>query len=300
MKGQYLITTDGIKIAYNYNSKHDLLVEIKKKGGNMLMDFYRFSLYEKGKNVWDLKEEELKILQTTVTDWHGPFIVGAVDNIDGDDTESFKFTGGNHEYTNTGIGGEPNARTLYIKFFIDGKEVKQGYGYFDNIEIYWKNNIQAYNTQKEDGSGREVLCENHTLKFNGYEFISYFELQPLEDVFVKAWYGLQGCMFGDLYKTIQYVDGIDDKPHLIDDIIPCGNNSATKLIASGEEHRFEMEIDKNVDLGDRRMYKGEKGIFHATYKNKLRKAYFFVIENQHLKANNIYKLKGTYRFLSNK
>ncbi len=295
MKAQYLINGDSIKIAYHYNADKDLMIEIRKKGGNMLMDFYRFSLFERGKKIWELIEDEIEILQTTPTDWHGPFIVEAVDNIDGDDVGSYKFTGGNHEYSNTGVGGAPNARTTILKFYVDKNEVTQGYGYSNDIEIHWKNRLQANNTQKVDGSGREVLVENHIMKFDGKEFTTYFEICPIEDVYVRTWYGLQGVAPNTIYDTVRYVGGVDDSEHHIDDLIPCGNNSATKVIVTGKGHRFEMEIDTNVDLGDRRMYNETSGIFHTNWN----KFYFYVIRNQHLRANNTYKLKGTYRFLSN-
>ena len=70
-----------------------------------------------------------------------------------------EFTGGNHDYLN-GSGGSATGRTESVTLKVNGKEVDGDYeGYADEIDIYWTNYIQANNTKKEDGSGREVLKE---------------------------------------------------------------------------------------------------------------------------------------------
>lgn len=290
---QYMISGDIIKISYPYSDKFDILIDIRRKGGNNLMDFYEFFLFASGKCLWELKKEDLTHIQTTDTDWHGPFIVKALSDEEGDDLITQKFTGGNHEYTNTGKGGVANAKTNYLEFFIDGKRVTDSFGESEDIEIRWSNDVKAYNTQRADGTGRYVLRENHILRFDGHEFASDFEIIPLEDIQVITWYGLQSLAPRNIYKTLQYVGGEDENPRPIEELTSSQNKSAWKAVAKGGGHRFEMEIDRCLDLGDRRMYDGNKGIFNSEWS----KIYFNVISNRKLLKGQSYKLRGKYRFL---
>jgi chromosome segregation ATPase len=97
-------------------------------------------------------------------------MVRATENADGDDIESTYFTGGNHQYNNQGSGSSATARSLSLRFFVDGREVMSEKGYANKIEIRWTNNVQGYNTRKADGTGREILQERHRLIFNGIEW----------------------------------------------------------------------------------------------------------------------------------
>ena len=290
---QYKISGDIIKISYQYSDKFDILIDIRKKGGNNLMDFYEFFLFPKGKRLWELEINDLTHIQTTDTDWHGPFVVRALENEEGDDLVTKKFTGGNHEYTNTGKGGVANAKTTYLEFFVDGKKVGDSFGEAENIEIRWSNDVKAYNTQRADGGGRYVLSENHILRFDGFEFTSDFEVIPLEDVEMVVWFGLQSLAPRNIYKTIQYVGSEDESEHPIEELTSCKNKNVWKAVAKGDGHRFEMEIDPTVDLGDRHMYDGDKVIFNSEWS----KIYFNVISEKRLLKGKSYRLRGKYRFL---
>ena len=257
------------------------------------MDFYEFFLFPRGKRLWELQSDDLIHIQTTDTDWHGPFIVKALSDEESDDLVTQKFTGGNHEYTNTGKGGVENAKTNYFEFLIDGSPVGDSFGEAENIEIRWSNDVKAYNTQRADGGGRYVLCENHSLFFDGYEFTSEFEIIPKEDVEMVTWYGLQSLAPRNIYKTLQYVGGEDESEHPISELRSSENKSAWKAVARGDGHRFEMEIDRNFGLGDRHMYDGKKGLFNSEWS----KIYFNVISNRRLVSGESYRLRGKYRFL---
>lgn len=290
---QYKISGDIIWISYRYSDKFDILIDIRRKGGNNLMDFYEFFLFPKGKRLWELESDDLIHIQTTDTDWHGPFVMRALSDEEGDDLETQKFTGGNHEYTNTGKGGVANAKTNYLEFYVDGERKTDSFGVAEEIEIRWSNDVKAYNTQRADGGGRYVLCENHILRFDGYEFTSDFEIIPKEDIEMVVWFGIQSLAPRNIYKTLQFVGGEDESEHPIAELRSSENKSAWKAVARGDGHRFEMEIDRTFGLGDRHMYDGDRGLFNSEWS----KVYFNVISNRRLCSGESYRLRGKYRFL---
>lgn len=290
---RYVVDGDEVKVSAAYASGKDILVILKKKGGNSIFDFYQFATFESGKRFEELNEPQIEILQTTVTDWHAPFVMKAVNDIDGDMPDSDHFTGGNHEYTNTGDGGTPTGRTSELKVFADHREIADGSGTCDLLEIRWTNYVQATNTKKRDGSGREVLLENHVLSFDGVVWKTYVEIIPMEDVLLSKWYGLQGCGTNSIYHNIRYI-GADNRA-LYDggSYSSCGNGNATKVMCFGENHNMEIEVDPSFDLGDHRFSKGVYAIFAEKYG----KVYFHIVNNKTLDAGCLYCLRGTYKFM---
>ena len=71
------------------------------------------------------------------TDWFGPFVLEALSNIDGDDINNRTYTGGNHNYNNTGsMDSTATARNLSLSYYADGKELADGdRGFCSFIEI---------------------------------------------------------------------------------------------------------------------------------------------------------------------
>lgn len=290
----YHIDGDVLDVIYKYSATKDMRVRLRKKGGNYLFDFYQFALIDNDTEFVSSDYSGGTVVITTPSDWHSPFVMSAKTNADGDAVSSGHFTGGNHEYTNTGTGGSATARCDGLKFFADGREVSDGGGYCDHIEVFWINFVQAYNTKKEDGSGREVLKERHRLLFDGIRFSSEIELIPLEDVAVATWYGLQ-CATSHLWQgTAHYVGGENRTLFDVATSTNCGNKTATALVIEKDGNVLEMAIDPAVDLGDRRFYSGTEGIFTRTYS----KAYMNIIQGAELAANSVYTLRGSYRFYS--
>lgn len=296
----YHIDEDVLDIIYKYSATQDMRVRLKKKGGNNLFDFYQFALVNNETEFVSSDYSGGTIYITTPSDWHSPFVMAAKTNIDGDAAASGHFTGGNHEYTNTGTGGTPTARCTDLKFFADGRQVSDGSadtvidGYCDRMEILWTNYVQAYNTKKEDGTGREVLCERHRMLFDGVRFHSRVELIPLEDVTVATWYGLQ-CATSHLWEgTAHYIGGENRARFDVTTATDCGNKTATSLVIEKDANVLEMSVNPAVDLGDRRLYNGTQGIFTKTYS----KAYLYIIGGAELAADSVYTLEGSYRFYS--
>ena len=288
----YHLENDVLDIIYKYSDTKDMRVRLCKKGGNSLFDFYQFALIDNDTALVSADHNGGTIFITTPSDWFAPFTMAAKTNIDGDLPDSGHFTGGNHEYTNTGTGGTPTARTAEIKLFADGRMMTYGEGYAEKIEICWTNYVQAYNTKKADGTGREVLLEKHRMFFDGERFRCEIELVPLEDVTVLRWYGLQ-CPTSHIWRgQAHYVGGVNRAYFDVATATSSGDKTATALILENEGNVLEMGIDPTVDIGDRRFYTGTEGIFTRTYN----KAYMNIIAGADLLANCVYTLKGYYRF----
>lgn len=110
----------------------------------------------RGINVYNSNNVLQRTLLTPSTDFFTAYIIEAINNPDGDPGRVDFNTGGNHLFGTT--TGTPTGRNLSIKFIVDGKLVSSGYtGGCNNVQINIVNRIQAYNTVKADGSGREVL-----------------------------------------------------------------------------------------------------------------------------------------------
>ena len=289
---RYYVNGDSIRVGSRYNDTHDMMVTLKKKGGNNIFDFYQFSLVPIGESLEGIYENNSITLQTTPTDWHAPYQMSAVNNADGDAVDSHHWTGGNHEYTNTGTGGTPTARTASVTFVADGKEVTEGSGYCNRLEILWTDFTQAYNTKKEDGTGREVLESRHVMTFDGVTWETKTELEPLEDIVMDVSYGLQ-LVCGGLYDKVRYYGAVNRAEYdTIGVKTTSGNKDATAMYWHGDEHAVMLEIDPTFDIGDRQFYSGTDGIFTTNYG----KGYFNFFSNTPLTAGNIYSFRGSYQF----
>ena len=143
----YHIDGDVLDVIYKYSAVKDMRVRLKRKGGNNLFDFYQFAFIDNTTEFVSSDYSGGTVAVTTTSDWHSPFVMAAKSGIDGDAVSSGHFTGGNHEYTNTGSGGTPTARCAELKFFADGREVADTEGYCERIEAVWTNYVQAYNTK---------------------------------------------------------------------------------------------------------------------------------------------------------
>lgn len=291
---QYKIDEEQISIACGYGQS-DILIVLKKKGGNNLFDFYGFYTFERGKDIGTLAENELKTIQVTTSDWHAPFIVKAVNNADGDNPSSGEFTGGNHEYTNTGSGGTPTAKSLYVRFYIDGEQKTSGFGRCSNIRMEWANEVQAANTKKADGSGRSVLREYHVMTFDGFSFTTNVELVPLEDITMGRWYGLQTNNSRSVYTDVKYVGAVNRQVYRTDENSESGNKLTNAIECYGNDDKITLEVDRTYDLGNGSLMSDESGMFASNYG----KCYCFIIRDKDMKANNHYYLRGKYTFDSN-
>jgi hypothetical protein len=280
---EYKVLDDGNGIEIRYPYGDDLLtVMLDKRGGNNLFDFHKIST------------KRTILFDSMSSDWHGPFIVAAVNNADGDTTSNAYFTGGNHQTNNAGSGGAVTARTSSLQFYANGKTITAGKsGKAERIEMRWTNMVQGYNTSKADGSGREILQENHTLSFVNGKFESFIELIPLEDLIMSTYYGLQGCT-NIAWKTIRYLGGTNRAAYT--GVSESGDLTTYCVDCYDDAHKMRIEIDPILDLGRRTddFASGTRGAFHTDYD----KCYFTIINKPvSMAANSMYCLRGSYMFI---
>lgn len=232
---------------------------------------------------------------TGSSDMHSPFTIKAVNNIDGDDVANHNYTGGNHNYGNTGTTDyTATGRNISFDLYADGELLSDGdFGLATTIMIEWVNRVQGYNTRKSDGSGREIIEERHTIVFDGVNWVSTVELEPLEDVVIENYYGYQ-CPVSN-YPNIHMIGADYKKEFVYSSPHDSGNNTPNMYVACSSDDRLEMEVDRSYDIGKGSYYSGTQG-FRTISSGK---GYTFLIGNLSADEGDIYGARGIYRFVPN-
>lgn len=299
---QYKVGSDYIEILKGYGDKN-LLIALTNHGGNNLFDYFAFYTVSKLLNIEQITQQDKTLLTGGDTDWHAPFQVRAVNNIDGDNFDgggeyNVYFTGGNHQYNNTGVGSTPTARQISLKFFANDNEVFEGdYGFANNVKIEWVNRVQGYNTTKSDGTGREIIEEKHTLVIDGERFNEHAQITALEDVIFKRYYGLQFVRNDIKYPNIRYVGAVNRGVYSGNIDSNSGNKVTNGVFAFGTNDKIMLEIDTKYDLGKRELCDNNtNGFFTTTSK----KSYGYLIsEETAISENESLYFKGCYQFEPN-
>ena len=245
-----------VNIVSKYGNNKDIRFVINKKGPNNLYDFDKIYKIDNASKDPDRNIYRGDLFVNNITDFFGPYKVVALENIDGDNKngDSYKniFTGGNHDYNNTGIGGEglATARNLDFKCCVNGKQYTDFRGYCNFIDLYWTNRIQAQNTTKIDGTGREVLEEKIHLHFDGYKFTVDNEITALEDVGIQTYYGLQAYVSPFNPANVFFRGSLVNRG--VNTSVGSGSNSGdlncNSVICESSTDRIEMNM-LNYDLG---------------------------------------------------
>lgn len=124
-----------------------------------------------------------------------PYIVRAVNNIDGD-KESSIFTGGNHQWNNSSSGSTATARQVSLSILCDDVQLNANTTLScNNVKIVETNRVQGWNTCKEDGTGREILEEKIIFDFDGKTLNVMNTITPLEEIVIERYYGIQTALF---------------------------------------------------------------------------------------------------------
>ena len=294
----YNLKNNILSVSTKYGKNKDFVTILQPKGGNNLFDFYKLGTINNNSEIASNDFVNAEILATTSTDWHCPYIVRAINNVDGDNLKSDGsgnynqyFTGGNHQYHNGGNGSTSTARMSDLRFFVDGREITKGDGYANNIEVRWTNFVQGYNTTKADGSGREIFQENHILNYDGKVWNTHVELIPLEDIVMERWYGFQAVNRGMYDLTSRYVGGSNRGTYDGTISSDCGDGKANKMILCGNEHGLSIEIDTLYDMGATDDY-ATPYAFTTDYG----KVYFNISKTKTMLKNDRYYLRGKYEF----
>ena len=238
-----------------YDKDNDLMLMLRKKSGNNLFDF--FNWFKVPNNTDNVSTESVPSTRVQImgalTDWIAPHILFATNNADGDfpTKDTPKFTGGWHMYNQMTAGNyTPTARTISLKGYANGVKINAKEGkHCSNAKIVWINRIQASNTEKQDGTGREVVEEKITVLFNSTgRCIVKGEITALEDVEYKTYYGLQ--MYNQIDGSIYYVGSRANRG-----ANPKNSNNRSNdkycngVILKGLNDTFEMGINSNIDIG---------------------------------------------------
>lgn len=277
----YEVFDGSLYVSTKYNSG-TLDVVFGKRGPNQLPDFKKITA--------DGREK-----YNGSSDMHSPFTIKAVNNIDGDDVDTHTYTGGNHNYGNTGTTDyTATGRNISFDLYADGELLSDGdFGLATTIMIEWVNRVQGYNTRKSDGSGREIIEERHTIIFDGVNWVSTVELEPLEDVVIENYYGYQ-CPVSN-YPNIHMIGADYKKVFVYSSPHDSGNNTPNMYVACSTDDRLEMEVDRSYDMGKGTYYSGTQG-FRTIAGGK---GYTFLISNLSAEEGDIYGARGIYRFVPN-
>ena len=198
---------DVLDVIYKYSAAKDMRVRLKKKGGNNLFDFYQFAFIDNATEfVWsDYGGGTIAV--TTTSDWHSPFVMAAKSDIDGDAVSFRPFYRRQsriYQYRRR-RHADPQPAARSSSFLPTEGKLRTRRAAAERIEAVWTNYVQAYNTKKSDGTGREVLRECHRLLFDGVRFLVHVDLVPLEDVTVATWYGFQCTTLSPWRGTGHYI-----------------------------------------------------------------------------------------------
>ena len=179
-----------------YDDMHDAFYKFVPKSGNGLWDFYGLGKVvntDKDVRVSSPGSADITWLSVGDTDYISPSVVYAKTNADGDfpDTSTQKLTGGWHMYNNATSGNyRPTARNISFKVFCDGVKVKNSGVRGNDVRIEIINRLQGSNTEKSDGTGREIVEQKFIITFDGFKAIVKGETIALEDVYYHTYYGL--------------------------------------------------------------------------------------------------------------
>lgn len=288
------VTDDVLSVVTKYAPDTDLMVTFGKHGANNLPEFWYLSTIANTDRYPSPNILYASRFFAIATDWHGPFLVKALSNIDGDVPESTAFTGGNHNYGGTTSPDEtPTAVCNNLKYIIDGKEYTSFNGYCRTIDVLWDNSVQAANTKKANGTGRNVLKEYHRLHFNGYRWESSVQIVPLEDINIVKYYGFQASGLNTIYPNVRFINGANRGVYTGDTNSSSGNKNPNGIMIYGDTHKLIIELDTTYDIGDKQFYEGTSGAFSQSGK-----VYFFLIENLNpASENNMYSARATYQFV---
>lgn len=286
--------SDTVDVIYKYNNAYDFVVRFGVGGGNGLLDFRGlFTIQNGSEEISEDASSAVSFYSGTGDDWHAPFVVAAVNNGDGDHPTTENFTGGNHQYNNLGSGSTPTARVADIKFILDNRQLSAGTNICGNkLEIKWSNYVQGYNTSKADGTGREILKEEHRMVFDGEHWNSYVSVIALENISVHTWYGFQWC--GNMiWNHVRYIGGTNRTDMIIGGTATnCGNYTTHKTYCYGTTHSLMIEIDPYYDLGDL----SELGTHNSMYTTDYNKGYCYLIDYKTFNANEVFSAHCTYTF----
>ena len=287
------VNDDKINITSASGTKHlHYSLQFFTGSKNAFFDFNKISVTEEFTAI----PTSETVLFSNGSDFFGPHIVKAINNIDGDMPDSLNFTGASHAYSgNTEKSTNATGRSIITAILVDGVTYNQFLGYCDTFDIYWTNYIQATNTKKEDGSGREVLKEDYHLHFDGEKFEVENDITALEEIEIVRYYGLQ------------IAHGVSGYDYDISYIGSHGNIVSKKGNSkSADTHCQEIFIKRKDEPVECRFGLHPVGLgtfycnhWYSAFDTDYGKSYFFMVNSDEkcpMTQNQQVNFKGYYKF----
>lgn len=237
-----------------YAHNIDLKCSIKPKTGNSLPDIQGwFRCQNLGIEVLNDDVITGEAIINSGTDFLSPSAFSVVNNADGDfPNDRTKLTGGWHTYGGTSDAAKSaTARNVSLKVFCDGKELVNGEkarGRIVVVDIV--NRLQACNTTKADGGGREALEQHFRLTFaDGFKCKVEGEITPLEDIRYATYYGVSMVCMRE--KPLFWVGCRANRQAQIpaNAANRCGDKYCTGIKQIGDKDTILMGYNPNIDLG---------------------------------------------------
>ncbi|WP_430108744.1 hypothetical protein [Paenibacillus sp. B1-33] len=302
---QYVLKNgSSLKIAHKYNSGNDMWIMFDHAGANHLygMKEWRLSPNANKDTNADLARPSV-ILWPDISDWIGPYIVGANQNGNGKGQD---FTGGNHNYDG-GENSSTTGRTVRYKVWVDGKELQDGIVATGNkIKIEVVNRIQGFNTKEQDGSGREILQETVTYEVEGGKVQVHLDILPLEEITIYRYYGLQSVN-GAWNNEVRYYAGTTEVARSAGSkYSDSGTKSqhpdvdiylVSSAVQDGSQHQLLVTLDRNYGFGQLHYLAEDQPI---VFTQDYGKSYFLQVYNKSavLKKGGTASWQGSYHFFS--
>ena len=248
-------TGDGINVFLsNYSENTDLLVRLWKKTGNGLMDFGTFDKVANDSGLVLVEPTEYVRILGGETDFLSPSIVFAVNNIDGDfpNLTDGKLTGGWHTYGGgTDTSKTATARCIKVSVCCEGKPLSVGESARGSeVVVEITNRLQGSNTEKADGTGREIVEQHFKIVFSdGFRIRIDGEITALEDIKYRTYYGISADLIDN--APFHFVGCRATRQERLPSasVYRCNDKYCTGIVQKSEQDTFELGFDPTIDLG---------------------------------------------------
>ena len=248
-----------VAISRRFTNTHDSVLTFGNKYNQSTNKFFDFNAFgirarnndkiEKLNNRTDFTE----IIPTPTTDSFTPIVIEALNNADGDNTAMW-FTGQNHAYGNVGTGVSATMKELSCKVFVDGKSVAIGDEEIrGNVcKIIVENEVQAYNTIKQNGTGRAVINQKITIVVDATSCKYQVEYTPKEDVKIHTMLGI-GQYIASNSGYFRFIGSHSKKGKYSAGqavVLDTGDRNVDTLRIEKDGYYFDIFLDSKYGVGD--------------------------------------------------
>lgn len=247
-------------------------ITVGQGGANNLIDFRNIFTFNVNSPV--SSPTDVAYIISAVGDMHAPFRF----RNDGG-TEAVNFTGGNHAYSS---GTVKTAVLNYFKVYADGRLLDTNdVGVCKNIRFEWQNDVKPGNAYAAGDS--YALRETHKMSFNGINFEEWVDLEPLVNINMGLWYGLQLTPLEN-QTSIQYAGAVNRLKYGVSEPSDSGDKTCQKVIAENAVAIMSMSIDNSFDLGARSLSNATtRGAFYSG--SATGKSYFTIVSSSTYAVN---------------